>query len=63
MQRMGPLAGKLSLALRNQGVDSIRGDSGLLSAAHDETDIAKSIEAFNNALEDIEGLGELLESS
>lgn len=63
MQRMGPLAGKLSLALRNQGVDTIRGDSGFLSAAHDETDIAKSIEAFNNALEDIEGLGELLESS
>jgi glutamate-1-semialdehyde 2,1-aminomutase len=62
MNRMGPLAGKLSLALRNQGVDTIRGDSGFLSAAHDETDVAKSIEAFNNAIEDIKGAGELLKA-
>jgi glutamate-1-semialdehyde 2,1-aminomutase len=59
MRRMGSLAGKISLALRNRGVDTIRGDGGFLSSAHDESDVARSVDAFSEALDDLKLMGEL----
>jgi glutamate-1-semialdehyde 2,1-aminomutase len=53
---MGALGGKLRRALVLQGVD-LGGTSGLITGAHSQEDIDRTVEAFDAALERLQGEG------